>query len=210
MPVKIRLQRQGKKHSAFYHIVVADSRAPRDGKFIEKLGTYNPNVNPASVVLNKDKAVEWLFNGAQPTDTTRTLLSHQGVLYKKHLQVGVNKGSITQEQADAKFAAWETAKIEKVETASSKLAKSKTELAAVRFSEEAKIKDARAKVVAEKKSALAASLAAAAAPVAVIVAPVAEAEAPAEEIETPVEEAAKEESSDNAPEASAEETPAAE
>ena len=196
MPVKIRLQRQGKKHSAFYHIVVADSRAPRDGKFIEKLGTYNPNVNPALVVLNTDKAVEWLFNGAQPTDTTRTLLSHQGVLYKKHLQVGVNKGSITQEQADVKFAAWEKEKAEKIENASSKLIKSKGELAATRFGEETKIREAKAKAVAEKKSALAAAIA--------------EAEAPSSEIaQVEVVESTEEEAS-STPEAGTEETPTAE
>lgn len=195
MPVKIRLQRQGKKHSAFYHIVVADSRAPRDGKFIEKLGTYNPNVHPALVSINMDKAVEWLFNGAQPTDTTRTLLSHQGVLYKKHLQVGVKKGAITQEQADVKFAAWEKEKADKVENASSKLLKSKSELAAARLSDETKIREAKAKAVAEKKSALAAALAAA--------------EAPSSEIATP-EVTESTEAVNTESEAGSEETPAAE
>src|ERR1700745_1015675 len=104
MPVKIRLQRQGKKASAFFHIVIADGRAPRNGKFIEKIGTYNPNTNPATIDLNFDKALTWLNNGAQPTDTCRAILSYKGVMYKKHLQGGITKGALTEEQADAKFA----------------------------------------------------------------------------------------------------------
>ena len=102
MPVKIRLQRHGKKASAYYHIVIADGRAPRDGKFIEKLGTYNPNTNPATIDLNFDGAVKWLQNGAQPTDTCKAILSYKGVLYKHHLNKGVVKGALTQEAADAK------------------------------------------------------------------------------------------------------------
>ena len=106
MPVKIRLQRHGKKQRAFYHIVVADSRAPRDGKFIEKLGVYNPNTNPATIDLNIDAAVQWLHNGAQPTDTARAILSYKGALLKHHLDGGIRKGALTQEQADAKLAKW--------------------------------------------------------------------------------------------------------
>ena len=106
MPVKIRLQRHGKKGKPFYWVVAADSRAKRDGRFLEKIGTYNPNTNPATTELNVDVAVAWLEKGAQPTDTARTILSDKGVLLKKHLAGGVKKGALTQEQADAKFAAW--------------------------------------------------------------------------------------------------------
>ncbi|WCC44630.1 30S ribosomal protein S16 [Tenacibaculum finnmarkense] len=106
MPVKIRLQRHGKKGKPFTWVVAADSRAKRDGRFLEKIGTYNPNTNPATTDLNVDVAVSWLEKGAQPTDTARTILSDKGVLLKKHLVGGVKKGALTQEQADAKFAAW--------------------------------------------------------------------------------------------------------
>ena len=106
MATKIRLQRHGRKKRAFFHIVVADSRAPRDGRFIEKLGSYNPITNPATIELNVDRAAQWLLNGAQPTDTAAAILSYKGAAYKKHLQVGVNKGAITQEEADKRFAAW--------------------------------------------------------------------------------------------------------
>ena len=104
MPVKIRLQRHGRKKRPFYHIVIADSRAPRDGRFIEKLGVYNPMTKPASIELDRDRALDWLDKGAQPTDTARAILRYTGVLYKKHLQRGVAKGAMTQEQADATFA----------------------------------------------------------------------------------------------------------
>ena len=110
MATKIRLQRHGKKGKPFYYIVVADARAPRDGRFIERLGSYNPNTNPATIDINFDKALGWINNGAQPTDTCRAILSHNGLLYKKHLQGGVKKGALTQEQADAKFAEWTTQK----------------------------------------------------------------------------------------------------
>lgn len=106
MPVKIRLQRRGRKKQPFYHIVVADSRAPRDGRFIEKLGTYNPMTKPATIEIDRDRAFEWLMNGAQPTDTARAILRFKGVLYKKHLQRGVQKGALTQEEADTKLQAW--------------------------------------------------------------------------------------------------------
>lgn len=106
MPVKIRLQRRGRKKQPFYHIVVADSRAPRDGRFIEKLGTYNPMTKPATIEIDRDRAFEWLMNGAQPTDTARAILRFKGVLYKKHLQRGVAKGALTQEEADTKLQAW--------------------------------------------------------------------------------------------------------
>jgi small subunit ribosomal protein S16 len=106
MPVKIRLQRHGKKGKPFYWVVAADSRSKRDGRFLEKIGTYNPNTNPATIDLSVDTAVEWLQKGAQPTDTARNILSYKGVLLKNHLAGGVKKGALTQEQADAKFATW--------------------------------------------------------------------------------------------------------
>ena len=106
MAVKIRLQRHGKKDFAFFHIVVADSRAPRDGRYIEQIGSYNPNTNPATIVLNSERALAWLNVGAQPTLTTRRILSYEGVLLRKHLAGGVAKGALTQEQADKKFADW--------------------------------------------------------------------------------------------------------
>ena len=106
MPVKIRLSRKGRKKAPFYHIVAADSRAPRDGKFIEKLGTYNPLTKPATVVLDSERAYYWLTQGAQPTETMRSILRFKGVLYRKHLNRGVQKGALTQEQADAKYQAW--------------------------------------------------------------------------------------------------------
>ena len=110
MPVKIRLQRHGKKGKPFYWVVAADSRSKRDGRFLEKIGTYNPNTNPATIDLSVDTAVEWLQKGAQPTDTARNILSYKGVLLKNHLAGGVKKGALTQEQADAKFATWLEAK----------------------------------------------------------------------------------------------------
>jgi small subunit ribosomal protein S16 len=114
MPVKIRLQRRGRKKQPFYHIVVADSRAPRDGRFIEKLGTYNPMTKPATIEIDRERAFEWLMNGAQPTDTARAILRFKGVLYRKHLQRGVQKGALTQEQADAKLQAWIEEKEERI------------------------------------------------------------------------------------------------
>ena len=106
MPVKIRLQRHGKKGKPFYWIIAADSRAPRDGRYLDKIGIYNPNTNPATIELDVDGAVKWLQNGAQPTDTARAILSYKGVLLKNHLVGGVRKGALTEEQADAKFQAW--------------------------------------------------------------------------------------------------------
>ena len=114
MPVKIRLQRHGKKGKPFYWVVAADARSKRDGKYLEKIGTYNPNTNPATIDLNLDSAVQWLHNGAQPTDTARAILSYKGALLKHHLDVGVRKGALTQEQADAKLAAWLDEKAGKV------------------------------------------------------------------------------------------------
>lgn len=111
--VKIRLAKRGRKKLALYDIVVANQRAPRDGRFIEKLGNYNPNITPAAVVLQEEKVLQWLSNGAQPTDTVRSILSSQGLLLKRHLQLGVKKGAITQEEADKKIQAWQEAKAKK-------------------------------------------------------------------------------------------------
>lgn len=115
MPVKIRLQRRGRKKRPFYHIVIADSRAPRDGRFIEKIGIYNPLTKPATIELDRDKAFDWLNKGAQPTDTARAILRFKGVMYRKHLQGGVKKGALTQEKADELYQAWIDAKDAKVE-----------------------------------------------------------------------------------------------
>ena len=114
MATKIRLQRFGKKGKPLFHVVVADSRAPRDGKFIERLGSYNPNTNPATIEINFVKTLDWVNKGAEPTDTARAILSYKGVLYKKHLQGGVKKGALTEEQADAKFAQWVNEKDSKI------------------------------------------------------------------------------------------------
>ena len=153
MPAKIRLQRFGKKGYAYYHIVVADVRAPRDGKFIERIGSYNPNTNPATIELNKEKAMEWLRKGAQPTDTTRAILSYQGVLYKYHLQRGVSKGMVTQEAADAKFSAWETEKQDKIGNKVSGLSDAKREDAKKRLADEAKVRENKAKAIQDKLAA---------------------------------------------------------
>jgi small subunit ribosomal protein S16 len=114
MPVKIRLQRHGKKGKPFYWVVAADARAKRDGKFLEKLGIYNPNTNPATIELDVDSSVKWLQNGAQPTDTAKGILSYKGALLKNHLAGGVRKGALTEEQAEAKFTAWLDEKAGKV------------------------------------------------------------------------------------------------
>ena len=149
MAVKIRLARHGKKAAPFYHIVAADSRAPRDGKFIEKLGTYNPITNPATIELNFERALDWLMKGAQPTDTCRAILSYKGVLYKKHLLGGVAKGAFSESDAEAKFNKWKESKL-----ATDAKAAEKARLAA-----EAKVKEERAKAIAEKKAAEAAAAA---------------------------------------------------
>ncbi|MBN2750407.1 MAG: 30S ribosomal protein S16, partial [Bacteroidales bacterium] len=122
MPVKIRLSRHGRKRAPFYHIIVADSRAPRDGKYIERIGSYNPVSNPAIIDLDFDKALDWLQKGAQPTDTTRAILSYRGVFMKKHLLEGVKKGALTAEQAEAKFEAWVKEKESKIEAKKQSLA----------------------------------------------------------------------------------------
>jgi small subunit ribosomal protein S16 len=152
MPVKIRLQRHGKKGSAFFHIVIADGRAPRDGKFIEKIGTYNPNTNPASIELNNEKALQWLKNGAQPSDTTRAILSYKGVMMKLHLDKGVTKGAMTEEQADAKFQAWLEQKALKVEGKKSMLQDNRSAQAKKRLQDEVAKNAARAAAILVKNT----------------------------------------------------------
>ena len=184
MPVKIRLQRHGKKGKPFYWIVAADARAKRDGKYLEKLGTYNPNTNPAQINLDVDGSLQWLQNGAQPTDTARAILSYKGVMMKNHLAGGVRKGALTQEQADAKFNAWLEGKGNAVEAKKATLADAKDKL--------------KAEALAAEKAVNAARVAANATVVEEEVAPVEEATPEAEapeaeattEVEAPAEEAA--------------------
>ena len=143
MSVKIRLQRHGKKGKPFYHIVVADAQARRDGRFIEKLGTYNPITNPATIELNVDSAVKWLNNGAQPTDTAKAILSYKGALYKKHLQGGVAKGAFSTEEAEKRFNAWLEEKEAKIQGKKDGLAKSKQDAKKVALEAEQKVNEAR-------------------------------------------------------------------
>ncbi|MGE4347344.1 MAG: 30S ribosomal protein S16 [Flavobacteriaceae bacterium] len=152
MPVKIRLQRHGKKGKPFYWIVAADSRAKRDGKFLEKVGTYNPNTNPATIDLNLESAVKWLHNGAQPTETARAILSYKGALLKHHLDGGVRKGALTQEQADEKLAKWLEEKAGKVTAKKDKLSKERADAKskALAAEKEANEKRAAKAVVAEE------------------------------------------------------------
>lgn len=157
MAVKIRLARHGKKNYAFFHIVVADSRAPRDGRFIELVGTYNPNTNPASIILDCEKALDWLNKGAQPTDTCRRILSYKGVLLRKHLDKGVAKGAMTQEQADAKFNAWVAEKEAKVASKKAQLAQKSAADKKAGLEVEAKVNAARAEEIAKRKAAEAAA-----------------------------------------------------
>lgn len=152
MSTKIRLQRHGKKRYAFFHVVVADARAPRDGKFIEKLGVYNPNTNPATIDIDFNRALHWVKTGAQPTDTCRALLSYRGVLHKDHLDRGVLKGAMTQEQADKKFEAWMKDKEGKIEGKKDNLSKSKEEQEKARFKAEQEAKDKKAAEIAAKNT----------------------------------------------------------
>ncbi|TFF40113.1 30S ribosomal protein S16 [Mucilaginibacter psychrotolerans] len=152
MATKIRLQRHGKKGKPFYYIVVADARAPRDGRFIERVGSYNPNTNPATIDINFDKTLEWVNNGAQPTDTCRAILSYKGVLYKKHLQGGVKKGALTEEQADAKFAEWQEQKDGKITGKKTGLVSAKDEARKLALIAEAKKKEDKAAAIAAKNA----------------------------------------------------------
>jgi small subunit ribosomal protein S16 len=162
MAVKIRLARRGRKKLARFDVVVTDARAPRDGRFIEKIGTYNPLTNPATIVLNDDKAFEWLMKGAQPSDVVKAMLSYRGIMMKKHLQIGVIKGAISQEVADKKLADWKQDKESKIQSKRDNLARSKQDAAKARKEAEMKVREARAEAI--RKKAEAAASAAAAAP----------------------------------------------
>lgn len=151
MPVKIRLQRHGKKGRPFFHIVVADSRAPRDGRFIERIGSYNPITDPATIELNTDLASAWMMKGAQPSDTAKAILSYKGVLYRVHLNKGVEKGVMSQEQADAKFAAWSDEKTNKIDTKKKRIADDSDKSSKARLVAESKVKDARADALKKKE-----------------------------------------------------------
>jgi small subunit ribosomal protein S16 len=223
MPVKIRLQRHGKKGKPFYWIVAADARSKRDGRYLEKLGTYNPNTNPATVEVKLDNAVNWLEKGAQPTDTARTLLSYRGVMLKHHLNGGIRKGALSQEEADKKFAAWLEEKEAKIQSKKDGLSQSESELKAKRLADEKAVSDKRLADAAAAEAEAAAEEAAADSTEAEE--PTTEAaEAPAEQTEAPAEEAttekeavaeeaeqeAKETEAAEEPEASAEQTEASE
>jgi small subunit ribosomal protein S16 len=223
MPVKIRLQRHGKKGKPFYWIVAADARSKRDGRYLEKLGTYNPNTNPASVEVKLDNAVNWLEKGAQPTDTARTLLSYRGVMLKHHLNGGIRKGALSQEEADKKFAAWLEEKEAKIQAKKDGLSQSESELKAKRLADEKAVSDKRladaaaAEAEAAAEEAAADSTEAEEATTEVAEAPAEQTEAPAEEATTEkeavaeeVEQEAKENEAAEEPEASAEQTEASE
>lgn len=150
MAVKIRLQRHGKKDAAFFHVVVADGRAPRDGKFIEKLGVYNPNSNPATIDINFDSTLKWLMNGAQPTDTCRAILSYKGVMLKKHLLEGLKKGALTEAQVEQKFNKWLQEKEGKVNSKKDRLASEGSKKASDRLKAETASKEAKAAKIAAK------------------------------------------------------------
>ncbi len=152
MSVKIRLQRHGKKGKPFYWVVAADARSKRDGKYLEKIGTYNPNTNPATVDLNLDSAVKWLHNGAQPTDTARAILSYKGALLKHHLDGGVRKGALTQEQADAKLTAWLEAKAGKVDAKKDGLSKAQADAKAKALKAEKEVNDKRVAAAAKAEA----------------------------------------------------------
>ncbi len=153
MATKIRLQRGGRKSYAFYSIVIADARAPRDGRFTEKIGTYNPNTNPATVDLNFDRALYWLECGAQPTDTVRNILSREGVMLMKHLRGGVKKGAFDEATAQKKFDAWKADKQKGLDKIAAEVAKAKKDAEAKALAEEKKVNEAIAKKVADKKAA---------------------------------------------------------
>ncbi|MBP5322349.1 MAG: 30S ribosomal protein S16 [Bacteroidaceae bacterium] len=180
MATKIRLQRRGKKGYAFYSIVIADSRAPRDGRFIEKIGTYNPNTDPATVDLNFDRALYWVNVGAQPTDTARNILSREGVYLMKHLQGGVKKGAFDEAAAQAKFDAWKQSKESSLKAISVKSQQAKRDAAKAALDAEKKVNETIAAKVAEKKAAAAMKAAEEAAAKAAEEAAAAATEAPAE------------------------------
>lgn len=155
MATRIRLQRGGRKHYPFYRIVIADSRAPRDGKFIEKIGTYNPNTNPATIDLNFERALYWVETGAQPSDTVRSIMSREGVYLMKHLRTGVRKGAFDEAACQSKFDEWKQQKVAKLQMVADNEAKIHQSLERKRLEEEKKTNEAIAKKVAEKKAAMA-------------------------------------------------------
>lgn len=157
MATKIRLARHGRKSRPFYHVVVADSRAPRDGRYIERIGSYNPMTDPASIDLNFDRALYWLMVGAQPTDTAKRILSYEGVLLKKHLLEGVKKGAFDEAAADAKFDAWKKEKVAKIQAKISRLANESESEYKNRLAAETKVKEAKAEVLAKKQAEIAAA-----------------------------------------------------
>lgn len=163
MSVKIRLARRGRKKMAIYDVVVADARAPRDGRFIEKIGSYNPNTNPASININNERALKWLLNGAQPTDTVKAMLSYRGIMLKKHLQIGVLKGAIDQATADAKFEAWLADKDSKIAGKVDTITKAKTDARQKAQDAETAKNQARKDVIKAREDEQKAMLAAAAA-----------------------------------------------
>jgi small subunit ribosomal protein S16 len=152
MPIKIRLTRQGRKKKPIYHIVVADSRAPRDGRYIDNIGIYNPSTNPATIDLNFDKALDWLLKGAQPTDTCRAILSYNGVMMKKHLLEGAKKGAFSEEEANARFEKWLKEKEAKIQAKTISVEQAKIADVKKRLDNETKIKEARFQELAKKKA----------------------------------------------------------
>ena len=153
MPTRIRLQRKGKKGQPFYHLVVADGRAPRDGRYIERLGTYNPMTHPATIEIDFDRALYWVQVGAQPSDTARSILSHKGILLKHHLIKGIKKGALTEEQVEEKFKAWLAEKEEKTSRLSKDKELTDKEAEKLRLEEEKKVNEARAAELAKKRTA---------------------------------------------------------
>jgi small subunit ribosomal protein S16 len=160
MAVKIRLARRGRKKLARFDVVVTDSRSPRDGRFIEKIGTYNPLTNPATIDLNDEKAFDWLMKGAQPSDVVKAMLSYRGIMMRKHLQIGVIKGAINQEAADKKLADWKQEKDAKILSKRDNLTKSKQDAAKARKEAETKVREARAEAIRKKNEVAAAAPAA--------------------------------------------------
>ena len=158
MPVKIRLARRGRSKFPIYDVVVADARAPRDGKFIEKIGSYNPHTNPATIILNDERALDWLFKGAQPTDTVERMLSYRGIMLRKHLQMGVNKAAITQEVADARFEEWAKQKEAKIQGKVDSLSSAKSSAEKAKHEAENKVRQARVDAKLKKAQDAAAAL----------------------------------------------------
>ncbi|MDN3689665.1 30S ribosomal protein S16 [Cyclobacterium jeungdonense] len=186
MALKIRLARRGRRKMAIYDVVIADARAPRDGRFIEKIGSYNPNTDPATIAINNDRALKWLMNGAQPTDTVKAMLSYRGVMLKKHLQIGVVKGAISQEQADEKFEAWLETKEKNIASKVDKIQSAKDDAKKAALEAEAAKNQARLDAIKKREEEAIAAAEAAEAEAKAAAAP--QEEAPAEtEAEAPAE-----------------------